>query len=1015
LLLIASCGGGGDGGSGTTIPRTPILTKLIVSIDKPSLAMGSGTFATAAGLDQNNAPIDLTTINVSWSAGSSAIADVMNAGQTAHIGAMAVGSTSIIATVGSVHGQAQLTVTPAVVDSVQIDPATADLLLGTSVALTALPLNQEHVYLAGHVVTWTSSDTSIATVTSGVVNTFAQGTVRPVAPGIATITATCEGKTATVIITVKLVPIDRVSVTPTSTTLNVGGTQQLTATPRSRLDSVLTGRVVTWTSSDVTKATVSSTGLVTAVATGTVAIAATSEGIQGSARIDIASAAPVATISVSPATKILAAGATATLTAFPLDATGHSLIGRVFTWTTSNASIATVTFKDSAAIVTGVAPGTATITATSEGQSGTATMTVFAPPTIASISPNPLVPGSTMMIAGSGFATTPTGNTVRIGSLTATVTSASATQLTATVPCLSSGIVPVTVTANTLTSVSVNATVAVNTRTLAVGEGVQLLDDASLRCNELAMTGGIYLVSVFNSSTTPSATATISIAGNSAVAASSNAMRAAPAKVLRMAAPPRTAVNTGLGAQQLREQTARAHATRLERDRALYAQTRGAMRSAPRRARSQVQALAIPVTVGSTVTINNRGLDGSCSTMSPSTARVVAVNAHSILLEDNASPTAGQVDPELMALGQIFETSQYTVEANFGDINAYDAMGALDNPGRVVMFFTPSENVAAPGGGIVLGHVTLCDFVPPTVTGAAGSNNTKIFYARVPTTVVGAVTTQDSKAWWRTVMPGTLVHESKHLTSYAEHLARDAASLEESWLEEGTAQVAAEIYSRSVYAGTGWKTNTNYASSLYCDVRRGTAACPNGQALMLNHFAWLYSYYQTNEASSFLSPGSVDGTIYGSAWMFSRWLVDQYGGATESTLLRALTQETTATGVANVTKQTGQNFTSLLADWTMMLIADDYPFFTPGAGAKFTFPSWNTRSIWSGLNADLGTGAFPLEVNEVQYGTFKLTGTLPGAAAGLIELYGGQTSKQLLDLSGLPAGTPIRVSILRVL
>ncbi|HEY5490205.1 MAG TPA: hypothetical protein VIK25_03330, partial [Gemmatimonadaceae bacterium] len=466
---------------------------------------------------------------------------------------------------------------------------------------------------------------------------------------------------------------------------------------------------------------------------------------------------------------------------------------------------------------------------------------------------------------------------------------------------------------------------------------------------------------------------------------------------------------------------ARAHAEIMERNRELYVQFHSAPglaeARAAARARMALKSVVIPLTVGSTVTMNNRGLTGSCNaTNLTSTARVVAVNAHSIVLEDNASSTAGQVDPELIALGQIFETSQYAVLSNFGDINAYDLAGGLNNPGRVVMFFTPTENVPYSGGGIVLGHVDSCDFYPPALSFAAGSNFTKIFYARVPTILTGSAGTQDTKAWWSATMPGTLVHESKHLVAYAERLARNAPAPEESWLEEGTAQLATELFSRSVYAGVGWKTNTTYANSVYCDVRSGQPACPNGLQLMNNPFGWLYKYYRSNEDLSVLSPGSVDGTIYGSAWMFARWLVDQYGGPTESTLLRSLVQEANLTGVNNVTSKTGQSFTALLADWTMTLIADDYPGFTPAAGAKYTFPSWNTRDIWAGYNTDFPTQRvlFPLNVNLVAFGSFNLSGFLAGAAAGLIELSGTQTSKQLLNLSGLPAGTTIRLSILRV-
>jgi uncharacterized protein YjdB len=81
----------------------------------------------------------------------------------------------------------------------------------------------------------------------------------------------------------------------------------------------------------------------------------------------------VASVTVSPTTVNLPVGTTASLTATPLDAAGSPLAGRAITWTTSAPGVATVS---SSGEVRGIAGGTATITATSEGKSGSATVTV---------------------------------------------------------------------------------------------------------------------------------------------------------------------------------------------------------------------------------------------------------------------------------------------------------------------------------------------------------------------------------------------------------------------------------------------------------------------------------------------------------------------------------------------------------------------------------------------------------------------------------------------------------------
>jgi trimeric autotransporter adhesin len=86
---------------------------------------------------------------------------------------------------------------------------------------------------------------------------------------------------------------------------------------------------------------------------------------------------PVNAVSVAPGTVSLAAGDTTTLHATLTDSTGAVLLGREITWSTSDASIATVL---ATGFVRAVAPGSATVTATAEGHSGSAVVTVKAGP-----------------------------------------------------------------------------------------------------------------------------------------------------------------------------------------------------------------------------------------------------------------------------------------------------------------------------------------------------------------------------------------------------------------------------------------------------------------------------------------------------------------------------------------------------------------------------------------------------------------------------------------------------------
>ncbi len=166
-----------------------------------------------------------------------------------------------------------------------------------------------------------------------------------------------------------------VEVAPSLLSMAVGEMAQLTVTLKAADGKVLAGRTVTWTSSDQAIATVSETGIVTAAAAGTATITATSEGVNGTATVTVTvTQQPVATVEVTPNNgNFVAVGGTLQFTATVKAADGSVLVGRPVTWTTSNAAVATVS---ATGLVTGVAPGTATITATSEGVSGTATVTV---------------------------------------------------------------------------------------------------------------------------------------------------------------------------------------------------------------------------------------------------------------------------------------------------------------------------------------------------------------------------------------------------------------------------------------------------------------------------------------------------------------------------------------------------------------------------------------------------------------------------------------------------------------
>ena len=161
-------------------------------------------------------------------------------------------------------------------------------------------------------------------------------------------------------------------VTPSSSTLALNAQLPLQAQVQDGSGTIVPDASVTWTVRDPNIVSVSAAGVVTGLAIGSTQVAANALGKSGIATITV-TRTPVASVVLLPNQASVAIGATFQLSASTLDAGGGTLTGRAIIWTTSNAAVATV---NASGLVTGVAAGTTTITAASEGKTSTSTVTV---------------------------------------------------------------------------------------------------------------------------------------------------------------------------------------------------------------------------------------------------------------------------------------------------------------------------------------------------------------------------------------------------------------------------------------------------------------------------------------------------------------------------------------------------------------------------------------------------------------------------------------------------------------
>lgn len=166
------------------------------------------------------------------------------------------------------------------------------------------------------------------------------------------------------------VPVTGVTVSPATTTLSIGATQQLTPTVA---PANATNKTVTYSSNNTSVATVNGSGLVTAIASGSATITVTTQDGAKTATAVItvnSSNVAVTSVSISPASVSLSVGATQQLTptVLPSNATNKAV-----SYTSNNTGVATV---NGSGLVTGISNGTATITVTTADGNKTSTAAI---------------------------------------------------------------------------------------------------------------------------------------------------------------------------------------------------------------------------------------------------------------------------------------------------------------------------------------------------------------------------------------------------------------------------------------------------------------------------------------------------------------------------------------------------------------------------------------------------------------------------------------------------------------
>ncbi|MBI5890626.1 MAG: Ig-like domain-containing protein [Nitrosomonadales bacterium] len=420
LLMLAGLAGCGGGGSAAGTPPGTAVTLQSIAITPATLTLGKGAIQgyTATGTYSDSSTQDITT-SATWTSSATGVATV--GASTGVVTTIAAGTTTLTASAGGKSVNVDITVTSTVAkqivalavspDQVRVTPnstkqltATATYSDGSSADVTPN-------------VTWSSGDASIATVSNTGLLT-AGATAGSVSVSAAMGAAT--GKSHSSIDSVTLIGL---GITPQTIYTGIAWDPGTWVSASLSNGTGQTPYSATFAITGCTPANAatydSTTGMISANKIGTCAMTAsvgTNAGTVTSSAATLTVSEPVLnTIAITPATATVGAGSTLQLAAIGTYNTGAKKdVTQLLMWSSNSAAATVATGNASAGLVSGVASGTATITAAALVPAGN--------PPVSSATAAITVPGTPPVAAAatlSGAAVT--DNTIGISSLVPTV------------------------------------------------------------------------------------------------------------------------------------------------------------------------------------------------------------------------------------------------------------------------------------------------------------------------------------------------------------------------------------------------------------------------------------------------------------------------------------------------------------------------------------------------------------------------------------------------------------------
>jgi trimeric autotransporter adhesin len=362
-----------------------VVAQVLVTPASIRVPQGETPLFHASAVDARNHPVAGAAPTV-WSTTDSSTATIGADGRAAVSGTAADGATvSAVATVGSLASTAgglmTIDSTAVYVETITVTAQgpTSFSKLNDTVQLSAGASNPRQGDVTSSVTfTWSSSVPGVAGVsTAGVVTALGNGN--------SAITATSNGVSGSLGVTVSQVPASVTIAAPgggsSASLASLGATVSLVGTAFDAGNSPIPGVTFTWSSDATSIATVSTTGVVKAITNGTAHVTARTSNQVASAAFPVTVQQVVASVSVLPTTATIPRCTTQQFTATPRDALGNTIASAPApSWASAGTAVATVDGNGLATSVT--TGGPVAIRATIAGFTGSAQLTVNSSPIV---------------------------------------------------------------------------------------------------------------------------------------------------------------------------------------------------------------------------------------------------------------------------------------------------------------------------------------------------------------------------------------------------------------------------------------------------------------------------------------------------------------------------------------------------------------------------------------------------------------------------------------------------------